>query len=189
VSSQRSSNNASAAYEVLQEKFAILRKHSPIILRAEVGANGVFYRAAVGPFATADAASEFCDSLRAEGGICVVQKLTQDAVTPAQQLNNPPSQSSARTAPKTPEPTGAKRDTNLRVDSTEKETRNFISKKTGEWGTDYPGTSDDLARIDLKVSTLPTSTENFTISLEKSGTGANLNFDWDTTRTSAAITK
>lgn len=65
----------------------------------------------------------------------------------------------------------------------------IISKKTGEWGTDYPGTSDDLARIDLKVSTLPASTENFNISLEKSGTGANLNFDWDTTRASVAITK
>ncbi len=65
----------------------------------------------------------------------------------------------------------------------------IISKKTGEWGTDYPGTSDDLARIDVKVSTLPTSTENFTISLEKSSTGANLNFDWATTRASVAITK
>ncbi len=65
----------------------------------------------------------------------------------------------------------------------------IISKKTGEWGTDYPGESNDLARIDLKVSATPSSVENFTISFEKTGMGANLNFDWDTTRASVAITK
>lgn len=64
----------------------------------------------------------------------------------------------------------------------------IISKKTGEWGTDYPGPSEDLARIDLKVSTIP-SVENFTISFDKNGAGANLNFDWDTTRASVAVTK
>jgi hypothetical protein len=65
----------------------------------------------------------------------------------------------------------------------------IISKKTGEWGTDYPGEADDQARIELKVSTLPASVENFTISLEKSSTGANLNFDWDTTRATTAVSK
>ena len=65
----------------------------------------------------------------------------------------------------------------------------IISKKTGEWGTDYPGPSEDLARLSMKVSTLPASVENFTISFEKTGSGANLNFDWDTTRASVAIAK
>ena len=37
----------------------------------------------------------------------------------------------------------------------------IISKKTGEWGTDYPGAGDDLARIDLKVSTIPASVRKF----------------------------
>src|SRR6266576_4049187 len=41
-----------------------------------------------------------------------------------------------------------------------------ISKKTGEWGTDYPGEKEDLARIDMKAATGP-ATENFTISLDK----------------------
>src|ERR1700686_964892 len=27
----------------------------------------------------------------------------------------------------------------------------ILSKKTGEWGTSYPGPSEDLARIDMKV--------------------------------------
>src|ERR1051326_4132631 len=30
-----------------------------------------------------------------------------------------------------------------------------ISKGTGEWGTDYPGEGKDLARVDMKVSKLP----------------------------------
>lgn len=63
----------------------------------------------------------------------------------------------------------------------------IISKKTGEWGTDYPGEGEDLARVDLKVSALPASVENFTISLEKSGMNATLNFDWDTTRASVPV--
>jgi hypothetical protein len=64
-----------------------------------------------------------------------------------------------------------------------------ISKKTGEWGTDYPGTASDLARVDMKVSVLPSPVENFTISFEKAGSGANLNIDWDTTRASAMVSK
>jgi hypothetical protein len=64
-----------------------------------------------------------------------------------------------------------------------------ISKKTGEWGTDYPGQTNDLARVDMKVSALPSPVENFTISFEKAGGGANLNIDWETTRASVAIAK
>jgi Protein of unknown function (DUF2911) len=64
-----------------------------------------------------------------------------------------------------------------------------ISKKTGEWGTAYPGESNDLARVDMKVSALPSPAENFTISFEKAGSGANLNIDWDTTRASVTVSK
>jgi hypothetical protein len=65
----------------------------------------------------------------------------------------------------------------------------IISKKTGEWGTDYPGQANDLARVDMKVSTLPSPVENFTISFEKAGSGANLNIDWETTRASVMVAK
>jgi len=64
-----------------------------------------------------------------------------------------------------------------------------ISKKTGEWGTDYPGQSNDLARVDMKVSALPSAAENFTIAFEKAGNGANLNIDWETTRASVMVSK
>src|SRR5436190_3668820 len=36
-----------------------------------------------------------------------------------------------------------------------------ISKGTGEWGTQYPGQDKDLARIDMKVSKVPSPVENF----------------------------
>ena len=65
----------------------------------------------------------------------------------------------------------------------------IISKKTREWGTDYAGASDDLARVDMKVSPLPSPAENFTISLEKSANGGTLNIDWETTRASVAVAK
>ncbi|HWZ97384.1 MAG TPA: DUF2911 domain-containing protein [Candidatus Dormibacteraeota bacterium] len=56
-----------------------------------------------------------------------------------------------------------------------------ISKKTGEWGTDYPGEKEDLARVDMKAGTSSTPVENFTISFEKAGNGCNLKLAWDST--------
>ncbi len=64
-----------------------------------------------------------------------------------------------------------------------------ISKKTGEWGTAYPGPAEDLARIDMKASTLPSAVENFTISIDKAASGCTLRMDWETTRASVEITK
>jgi hypothetical protein len=64
-----------------------------------------------------------------------------------------------------------------------------ISKKTGEWGTAYPGPDNDLARVEMKVSKLPSAVENFTIGFEKSGAGCTLRMDWETTRASVDMTK
>jgi hypothetical protein len=57
----------------------------------------------------------------------------------------------------------------------------IISKKTGEWGTDYPGEKEDLARVEMKAGTASAPVENFTISFEKAGNGCNLKLAWDTT--------
>jgi hypothetical protein len=62
-----------------------------------------------------------------------------------------------------------------------------ISKGTGEWGTDYPGEGKDLARIDMKVSKLPSPVENFTLAYQKSGSGCTMQLDWETTRASVDI--
>lgn len=64
-----------------------------------------------------------------------------------------------------------------------------ISKKTGEWGTAYPGTKEDLARVDMKVSNLPSTVENFTIAFDQSGEGCTLRMDWERTRASVDVAK
>ena len=62
-----------------------------------------------------------------------------------------------------------------------------ISKKTGEWGTAYPGPSNDLARIDMKVSKLSAPMENFTISFDKAPSGCSLSMSWETTKASVDV--
>jgi DUF2911 family protein len=62
-----------------------------------------------------------------------------------------------------------------------------ISKKTGEWGIPYPGEGDDLARVDMKVSQLPSPMENFTISFDQTGGNCTMNLDWENTRASVEL--
>jgi hypothetical protein len=63
----------------------------------------------------------------------------------------------------------------------------IINKQTGQSGLDYDQ-SQDLARVDLKVSSLPQPVEQFTIGLEKAGgDSATLNIDWETTRASVEM--
>jgi len=64
-----------------------------------------------------------------------------------------------------------------------------ISKKTGEWGTAYPGPENDLARIDMKVKKLSSPVENFTIAFDQSGAGCVLKMEWETTEASVDIKK
>jgi len=64
-----------------------------------------------------------------------------------------------------------------------------ISKKTGEWGIPYPGADQDLARVDMKASTLPSAVENFTIAFDKTSGGCTLRMDWETTRATVDISK
>jgi hypothetical protein len=64
-----------------------------------------------------------------------------------------------------------------------------ISKKTGEWGTAYPGPENDLARIDMKVKKLSAPVENFTIAFDQAGAGCTLKMEWETTEASVDIKK
>lgn len=63
----------------------------------------------------------------------------------------------------------------------------IVNKKTGEWGIPYKYESDELARVDMKVSKLPAPVENFTIAYEKATAGCTLQLDWETTRASVDI--
>ena len=65
----------------------------------------------------------------------------------------------------------------------------IISKKTGEWGIPYPGADSDLARAEMKVSTIPTPVENFTIAFGKAAKGCPLIMEWETTRATVDIMK
>jgi hypothetical protein len=65
----------------------------------------------------------------------------------------------------------------------------IINKETGQWGTKYDE-SQDLARVDMKVSKNASPTEQFTISLEKtSGNTATLKLDWANTTASVNVTE
>ena len=64
-----------------------------------------------------------------------------------------------------------------------------ISKKTREWGTDYPGEKEDLVRAPMKVSKTSAPVENFTIAFDHGGSKCTLHVEWETTRASVEITK
>jgi SPOR domain len=75
VSSQRSENEAQASFRNLQAKFPnLLGDRQPIIRRADLGEKGIYFRAMVGGFASADQATQFCSSLKSAGGQCVVAR-------------------------------------------------------------------------------------------------------------------
>jgi len=75
VTSQRSETDAESSYKELQAKYpGQLASHHASIRRADLGEKGTYYRAMVGPFASAEAAASMCSSLKAAGGSCIVQR-------------------------------------------------------------------------------------------------------------------
>lgn len=75
ISSQRSEAEAQSTFRSLQTKYpGILGDRQPIIRRADLGDRGIYYRALVGPFSSAEQATQFCGSLKSAGGQCVVQR-------------------------------------------------------------------------------------------------------------------
>ena len=65
----------------------------------------------------------------------------------------------------------------------------IINKKTGEWGIPYKYESDELARVDMKVSSTSSAVENFTIAFDKTAGGCNLRMEWENTRASVEVSK
>jgi len=63
----------------------------------------------------------------------------------------------------------------------------IVNKKTGEWGIPYKYESDELARVDMKVSKLPAPMENYTIAFDKGASGCALKMTWDTTVASVDV--
>jgi hypothetical protein len=73
LSSQKTEAEAQSSFRSLQTKFPNeLGGLAPVVRRADLGSKGVFYRTMVGPFASAQEASQFCANYKAVGGQCVV---------------------------------------------------------------------------------------------------------------------
>jgi hypothetical protein len=62
-----------------------------------------------------------------------------------------------------------------------------VSKKTGEWGTDYPGEAEDLTRAPMSVSKTSGPVENFTIAFDQAGKKCTLRMEWENTRASVEV--
>ena len=99
------------------------------------------------------------------------------------------------------EATSLKTDTDLVIGSTTVPTGSYtiyslrtpnswkliINKQTGQWGTVY-SEDQDLARVDMKVSSPPSAAEEFTIGFDKTGgNSATLNLDWENLRGSVDV--
>ncbi|POF29375.1 SPOR domain-containing protein [Roseibium marinum] len=74
VTSQRTSAAASEAYSSLQRRFpAILGNREAVVVSADLGDRGVFYRARI-PTGSRDDANSLCESLQSAGGDCFVRR-------------------------------------------------------------------------------------------------------------------
>jgi cell division septation protein DedD len=75
VTSERSESGAQAAFRALQAKYPNqLRGRQATIRWADLGAGGIYYRALLGPFASAEKAAKLCSGLKAAGGDCIILK-------------------------------------------------------------------------------------------------------------------
>ncbi|ADZ70770.1 SPOR domain-containing protein [Polymorphum gilvum] len=74
ITSQRSEDQARAAYEGLQRRFpSILGGQTPVIQAAVLDDRGTFYRVRI-PAGSKEAADALCESLKAAGGDCFVRR-------------------------------------------------------------------------------------------------------------------
>jgi hypothetical protein len=75
VASERSAVGAEAVFRSLQAKFPNQPGgREPIVRRTDLGPEGTYYRALIGPFTSMKAAARVCGSLKAAGESCLVEK-------------------------------------------------------------------------------------------------------------------
>ena len=76
IASRHNEADAKVSFHSLQAKYPQqLGGRKPLIRRVDLGAKGIYYRAMVGPFGSAEEASKLCSRLRAAGGQCLIQKI------------------------------------------------------------------------------------------------------------------
>jgi hypothetical protein len=75
VASERSVADAEAVFRSLQAKFPNqLGGRDAIVRRTDLGPEGIYYQASIGPFPSMKAAARVCGSLKAAGESCLVEK-------------------------------------------------------------------------------------------------------------------
>jgi hypothetical protein len=75
VASERSAADADAVFRSLQAKFPNqLGGREPIVRRSDLGPEGIYYRALIGPFVAKKEAVSVCSKLKAAGDSCLVEK-------------------------------------------------------------------------------------------------------------------
>ncbi|MGA9304638.1 MAG: DUF2911 domain-containing protein [Candidatus Sulfotelmatobacter sp.] len=65
----------------------------------------------------------------------------------------------------------------------------IINKHVGESGTPYKYESEELARVPMSVTNLPSPVENFTISFDHTGGSCMMRMSWENTRASLEFTE
>ena len=75
VASERSAADASAIFRSLQAKFPDqLGGREAIVRRTDVGPEGIYYRALIGPFTSRKEAAGVCSKLKAAGDSCLIER-------------------------------------------------------------------------------------------------------------------
>ena len=76
VASERSAADAEAVFRSLQAKFPNqLGGREPIVRRTDLGPEGIYYQASIGPFVSMKAAAGVCSSLKAAGESCLAREV------------------------------------------------------------------------------------------------------------------
>jgi hypothetical protein len=65
----------------------------------------------------------------------------------------------------------------------------IINKHTGESGTPYKYESEELVRVPMSVTKLPSSVENFTISFDHTGGSCTMRMSWENTQATLEFTE
>ncbi|MBI5112832.1 MAG: SPOR domain-containing protein [Rhodovulum sp.] len=75
LSAQKTPEEARASFRAMQEKYpSVLSSRQVLVKKKDLGSKGIYYGSQVGPFASRDDAVQLCESLKAAGGNCIVQR-------------------------------------------------------------------------------------------------------------------
>lgn len=70
----KSETEAKEAFAKMQKKFAVLGGKKPVVVKADLGAKGTYYRLRVGGFSAASEAQSMCKVLSAKQQACIIAK-------------------------------------------------------------------------------------------------------------------